>query len=54
MVQMANCITIMDETGTTISHMTVNGSGTTDIPLHGVYLIKADIGNKAQTFKVIL
>ena len=38
----------MDETGTTISHMTVNGSGTTDIPLHGVYLIKADIGNKAN------
>ena len=53
-VNESTTLTIMDETGTTISHMTVNGSGTTDIPLHGVYLIKADIGNKAQTFKVVL
>lgn len=47
-------LTVMDETGTAISHMTVDDSGTIDIPRRGVYLIKAEIGHKTQTFKVVL
>jgi len=53
-VNESTTLTVMDETGTTISHMTVDDSGTIDIPRCGVYLIKADIGHKTQTFKVIL
>ena len=53
-VNESTTLTVMDETGTTISHMTVDDSGTIDIPRCGVYLIKADIGHKTQTFKVVL
>lgn len=53
-VNESTTLTVMDETGTTISHMTVDDCGTIDIPRCGVYLIRADIGHKTQTFKVVL